>query len=229
MDSLEALDTFTATEGNNILHVAIDVGNKPIFDYLILILKARDLLPQHNNHQYETKSVLHFKSFQEVLEYHNKQHNTPLLYSAKRDQYQFFVALVEEGANLVTHCAKLMNPLHYAVINCNQLMIQFIVYADAEGDRLMSQRNYRNETPVDLDDKHRFQSIFHHIWQAASSLNHEVRLEYLIRTKQYNINEKTLVGQNTPLHFAIIKENSKAIKYLLQQPDILFYERNSLG
>jgi hypothetical protein len=95
----------------------------------------------------------------------------------------------------------------------------------------MNEKNFRNETPYNMDDKGKFDYIFHHIWEAASmgtntSLD---RLDWLIKTEKYTINQKTLVGLNTPLHFAVIHENLKAIDYLCRYSEILLNEKNSLG
>lgn len=77
-----------------------------------------------------------FKPFCAVLEFKNKQDNTPVLFSAKRNNLEFFEELVELGANLYTNCNRLMNVLHYAVLNENSKMIEIICWSDAEGNRL---------------------------------------------------------------------------------------------
>lgn len=40
------------------------------------------------------------------------------------------------------------------------------------------------------------------------------RLEWLISSNKQSINQKTLVGQNTPLHFAVVHENLKIVEYI---------------
>ena len=40
--------------------------------------------------------------------------------------------------------------------------------ADAESDRLMREKNFRDESPVMLDDRGKYENIFHHIWEACS-------------------------------------------------------------
>lgn len=62
----------------------------------------------------------------------------------------------------------MMNPLHYAVLNGNQQMIELIVYADAEKNKLMKEKNFRGETPMDFDERKKYHYIFNHIWEAAS-------------------------------------------------------------
>lgn len=107
-------------------------------------------------------------------------------------------------------------------------MIEQIVYADAEGSRLVNERNFRNETPKNLDDKGKFDYIIHHIWEAATNNNID-RIEWLIKNGKQDLNQKTLVGLNTPLHFAVINESLKAIEFLCRQPEILLSETNALG
>jgi hypothetical protein len=67
-----------------------------------------------------------------------------------------------------------------------------------------------------LMDKGKFEHLFHHIWEMASigSSNSIERIEKLIKSKTFSVNQKTIVGQNTPLHFAVMYENLKTIEYL---------------
>ena len=54
----------------------------------------------------------------------------------------------------------------------------------------MNEKNFRNETPLILDDKCKFEHIFHHVWESAS-LSHSYgleRLDWLIKTERYSIN-----------------------------------------
>lgn len=61
-------------------------------------------------------------------------------------------------------CNRLMNVLHYAILNENIQLIEQISYADAEGNRLVNERNFKNETPRNLDDRGKYEHILHHIW-----------------------------------------------------------------
>lgn len=67
-----------------------------------------------------------------------------------------------------------------------------------------------------MDDKGKFDHLFHHIWEMATigSSNSIERMEKLLKSQKYTVNQKTLVGHNTPLHFAVINENLKAIEFL---------------
>lgn len=105
---------------------------------------------------------------EELIEFKNKQECSPLLYAAKRNNFEFFELLIGQGSKIYTNCHKFMNPLHYAVLNDNQPMIEQLVYADAESNRLMQEKNFRNETPQMLVDKDKYSYIFNHIWHIAS-------------------------------------------------------------
>lgn len=124
-----------------------------------------------------------------------------------------------------------MNVLHYAVLNENSNMIQQIVYADAESDKLLKEKNFRDETPLMQDDKGKYDNIFHHIWEAVSISNSQMleRIDWLIKSENYDINQKTLVGLNTPLHFAVIHENLKAIETLCKHNNIIINVKNAVG
>ena len=143
-------------EGNTAVHMAIDSGNLELFNYVLVMLKVRDHIKGR------------FNRSDTVLEFRNRQDNTPLLFAAKRNAQELFEILVRMGANIYTQCNKLMNCLHYAVLNENKALVEQLVFADAEAGRLVSEKNFRNETPANLDDKNKFEGVFHHIWEAAS-------------------------------------------------------------
>lgn len=71
-----------------------------------------------------------------------------------------------------------MNILHYAVLNQNQELVETIVCADAENDKLLYERNYRNQTPAHLDFREKYEYFFNHIWASASTQTQQ-GLEYL--------------------------------------------------
>lgn len=47
-------------------------------------------------------------------------------------------------------------------------MIEQIVYADVESNKLLNERNYRNQTPYNLDDQKKFEALFNNIWASAA-------------------------------------------------------------
>ena len=89
----------------------------------------------------------YFTRANDMVEFKNKQECTPLLYAAKRNNFAFFELLIAQGASIYTNCQKFMNPLHYAVLHDNVPMIEQLVFADAESNRLINEKNFRNETP----------------------------------------------------------------------------------
>jgi ankyrin repeat protein len=50
----------------------------------------------------------------------------------------------------------------------------------------------------------------------------------LLKNNKYDSTQKTLVGLNTPLHFAVLHENIKCIELLSRQSDISVTEKNCL-
>ena len=51
----------------------------------------------------------------------------------------------------------------------------------------MKEKNFRDESPLNMDDRSKYENIFHHIWEAASintPLSLE-RLDWLIKTEKY--------------------------------------------
>jgi len=65
-----------------------------------------------------------------------------------------------------------------------------LVFCDAETDKLLNERNFRNMTPVMLDDKKRYEDIFNHIWGSVvvcTPINLE-HLEYLLGNDKFTVN-----------------------------------------
>ena len=83
-----------------------------------------------------------------------------------------------------------MNVLHYAVLNENDEMVEAIVFCDAESDRLLNERNYRNQTPAMLDEKGKYITVFNHIWSlvTVNSQNSIEALEQLLSNEKYDVN-----------------------------------------
>lgn len=85
----------------------------------------------------------------------------------------------------------MMNCLHYAVLNENLIMVETIIFADAECRKLVHEKNYRGETPIEMDDKETYEHIFQNVWVAASSLGNvnADRLNWLItKSEKYEVN-----------------------------------------
>ena len=106
-------------------------------------------------------------------------------------------------------------------------MIRLAVFCDAEGRTLRNERNVRNKLPEDLDLHKKFIQIFENVWEVSSKSRLIDKLRKGISWGKFPINEQTPIGLNTPLHFAVMHENIKAISLLMSQEGILKNVRNS--
>lgn len=74
--------------------------------------------------------------------------------------------------------------------------------------------------------------IIYHIWESISipkSGYHLERFQMLIKEGVYSVNEQTLQGLNTPLHFAVIYENVKTFTLLMKYNEIKTDIKNKEG
>ena len=93
-EALLALERSVAADGSSALHLAVELGNGPLFSYVMALLAVRDFLRQLDKRRFA------FKPARTVMEMRDNQQATPLLLSAKRNQQRMLEELVANGAQL---------------------------------------------------------------------------------------------------------------------------------
>jgi ankyrin repeat protein len=83
-------------------------------------------------------------SVSEVINFKNKVQTSPILFASRRNQLEYLKVLISLGGSLDTHCNRLMNPLHYAVLNENRDMIEHIIQCDAESQVLILGEDFKS-------------------------------------------------------------------------------------
>ena len=194
-NAASCLEKCTIQEGHTALHLAVVGGNIEIFEYLMNFLKNSGELSTH-------------------LLRSDAENMTALLLAARSNHMEIFKQLIlEHEAECYVNDIRLNNVLHYAVINENEEMVNFIVRADAEKNWLKNERNIRGHTPEMISTRALPRELFSHVWEfaAAKSSSALQKLQDLIDSGTFDVNEQTLIGRNTPLHFAALYENFKAL------------------
>eukprot|EP00347_Sterkiella_histriomuscorum_P015552 403356602 len=234
IQSLIALDKCSLNEGYTPLILSLKSEKDQYSNYILQIALVREKLRQ--NEEIDIQIREKFSKLEDFICYFDKKQKTALLTAAKHGHLQSFKILFNMGANFYATCSKLNNALHYAIMSENEKLIQFVSWSDAEnstGQGLMSQgRNIKGMVPIDYDRKKRFYDTVYHIWDCASSVKSQSALERLltlIKNGAYKINQQTVQGQNTALHFAVMYENIKAIALLLKQPGVSMNIKNKEG
>eukprot|EP00347_Sterkiella_histriomuscorum_P006025 403354358 len=228
IDALLCIDKSNVSNGSTPFHEAAKVGNIKIFEYLVNIVKKRNQIIQSQmmfiSSAKLNQTLLHnlenTKSIKEVYEFTDNLNMTPLLIAAKHNNFEILKLLINDGVNVYTQCSKLQNCLHYAVLNNNEEMIKYLIFADAESRILINECNYRNLNPEAFDCNRKFTHLFQNIWEICTQRT-QTGFEKLQQTLKnhsdlYHADTQTPYGQNTPLHFAVIYNNTRALRFLVQ-------------
>lgn len=116
LDSLLCLDRSNQTDGYTPIHEAAKVGNLQIFEYLVNVIKRRNLILNSHQTSQKMKTQLNqtlridfesMKSIQDVYEFTDFQNMTPLLIAAKNNHFDILKFLINEGANVYAQCQML--------------------------------------------------------------------------------------------------------------------------
>ena len=113
----------------------------------------------------------------------------------------------------------------------NAELVKYVAWVDAENTKtaMCNQKNFKGKVPIDYDAKKVFYDTVYHIWGACCFKQQIERVENLIKNGTYTINQQTIKGGNTPLHFAVIHENIKCIAKLSMNPTINKEIKNGEG
>ncbi|CDW77266.1 ankyrin repeat [Stylonychia lemnae] len=234
LQSLKGLDRCTLNEGFTPLILALKSEKQEVSHYIMQIAYVRERLRQDESTNTDIRRE--FSKLEDFIQYSDKKQKTALLTSAQHGHLECFQALFKMGANFYGQCAKLNNALHYGIMSENEKLIQYISWSDAENSTgygyMHNQRNIRGMIPIDYDRKKRFYDTIYHVWESASILKSGTafdRLNQLIKNGTYKVNQQTIQGLNTPLHFAVMHENVKAMQALLKFPGIQMNIKNREG
>lgn len=211
-DSWVGLDATTA-EKYSVLHLAILHGDIEMLSWIIDTLKKREqsiqskLAPEHFLRLQYTKLSDH-------LEISAKKMNTPLLLSVKTENINAASLLINAGCNLYSRNEKLQNALHIASIQGNKKLVELLIRADSDFNRLRIEKDMKDRTPKDFDITGRLSTSYYHIWD-YSRLGNINRIKIVLITKEFNINEQTPKKKQCSLHVAIEFKQLECIRTLV--------------
>ena len=198
MECYKCMDQATFQQGNTLLHLASEQGNLDMCLFLLSRLRER-----HSP----------FSPLSSMLEFTNRDSQTPLLLAAKYNNLPIVTLLHDEGANLYSTDALMQNVLHYAVLNRNEPMIRFCVAKD-DGFRLRREQNIWGRIPLDLEEAAQYMTWLYTIWDAVNGNIPSLVSKY-VKDKAYSVNQRRTGDMKTPLHLAVIAGRPDMVKLLV--------------
>lgn len=197
-------------QGYNILHICSKTGDIAVLTYLLQKIKHSSQIANKNAGDLMTRPL------NKMLESTCKNKLTPFLLAVICNNLRAVHQLIVYGCDIYAKNNKLQNALHLAVIAGNVEMIKFIVKIDADKNILRNQPDISRHKPIELYAARKFKNVFYHIWDHAQNGNIEL-LDQELADGNYEINEKTHIKQNTPLHIAIKFCQHKMIEHLAKR------------
>lgn len=212
-DCWKALEGVTK-EGWNVLHMCSVYSQTSITEYILEVLKSRETI-QKSADCPEIFAKTQITPVKKMMENMCRKQNTPFLLSVKHNRLDSTKMLVSWDCNIYVRNGKLQNALHIATSKGYSNFIEYLVRLDADKNLLRSQLDIQQRKPKDLDVSNKLEQYFYHIWDYARSGNFE-KIEKLVESKVYSVNEQTTSSKITPLHAAVESRQLHMIRTLVR-------------
>lgn len=212
-------------EKYSIFHLALTHTDLEFFSWLVTVCKSREKLLASKSLP-EAYLKHNFGKLTDLLEKKAKKEYTALLYAVKLDNFEAAVLCIENSCNLYCKNDKLQNVLHIASIQGNKKIVEYLIRADSDFNRLRSEKDIKDRLAKDFDITGRLASSYFHIWDYANQNNIE-RLKIVIVTKEFSINEQTPKKKFTALHVAVDCKHLNCIKLLVTMGADLSLKNNN--
>ena len=211
-EALKILDTQTNTN-LNLLTLSIDTLNS------LDILKAIMVLYTHQHTFFPSSSPIDI-----IMNRKYGKNQQPILVKAVEHKNIEIVKYLLNEAHK-NYCTfdiyqgdiKNMNMLHYAILNKDKAMIQFLICYDAEKNVMRKAKDAKGKIPSDYDNGKIFTNEYHHIWDACSQNDIDLLDKVVTELKYYDINDTLPICKYTPLHVAAMHCADKVCLYLVKK------------
>jgi len=139
---------------------------------------------------------------------------TALHYAAKKGNLESVKELLISGTDIYSQDQRLWSPLHYAAYNGHRSVVYFLLYWDADYEKLREMKNSQNKKAEEIVTDQDVKFAFNLIWKAASNGN--LDMVRILHRQGQDIDEQTQFKKNTALHLAVINRHNLIIRYLLE-------------
>lgn len=211
-DCWKAMEAVTK-EGWNILHVCSLYSDKEVIEYVLEVLKHReDIVLQPDCPKIFSKQLI--TPLSKLIESACRKKNTPFLLAVKHNKLDAVELLVQNDCNIYARNGKLQNALHIASSSGYIKIIEYLITLDADKNLLRSQLDIQQRRPKDLDVSNKLEKYFYHVWDYAK-LGDLIRLERVLASNKFSVDQATRLKQATPLHVAVENKQLHIIRALI--------------
>ena len=211
-DAWRALDSLTK-EGWNVIHIAAIHSSAEMLQYLLEVFKIRKVV-QMDKECPEVFKKLEICNLGQLIDQPCRKKLTPYLLAVRHNRLDIVKILVAWGCDTYSRNSKLQNALHISAGKGFAEVLEYLVRQDADKNVLRAQLDIQKRRPKDLDVFNKLDPHFLHIWDYCR-LGEVEKIQELIESKKYSINEQTPIKKNTPLHLAVEFKQLKSIKLLI--------------
>ena len=147
-------------------------------------------------------------------EFESEDKCTPLHYAAKRGNLECVKELLKSNAIICRQDIRLWTPLHYAAYNGHKNVVSYLLYWDADYEKLRYMKNSQNKKAYEIVTDQDTKFAFNLIWKAAADGN--LDMVRILHREGQDIDQQSQFKKNTALHLAVMNRHNLIIRYLLE-------------
>eukprot|EP00826_Nyctotherus_ovalis_P035538 TRINITY_DN3059_c0_g3_i1.p1 TRINITY_DN3059_c0_g3~~TRINITY_DN3059_c0_g3_i1.p1 ORF type:complete len:647 (+),score=188.11 TRINITY_DN3059_c0_g3_i1:169-2109(+) len=148
------------------------------------------------------------------IEFASEDKCTPLHYAAKKGSLECVKVLLNAKAAICKQDRRLWTPLHYAAYNGHKKVVNFLLYWDADYEKLRLMRNSQNKKAEEIVTDPDVKFSFNLIWKAAAEGN--LDMVRILHREGQSLDQQTWFKKNTALHLAVMNRHNLIIRYLIE-------------
>ncbi len=149
-----------------------------------------------------------------AIEFESEEKCTALHFAAKKGSLECVKELLAAGANIYKQDHRLWTPLHYAAYNGHKEVVNFLLYWDADYEKLRLMRNSQNKKADEIVTDQDTKFAFNLIWKAAADGN--LDMVRILHREGQDLDQQTQFKRNTALHLAVMNKHHLIVRYLVE-------------
>ena len=185
-----------------------------MFHFILNKLEERERIGINSRKYYKLK---------DNLEFTDKKGDNCLVKAGRANELEMAKYIINMGVNLYSTNTEKKNILHYAIINNNREMIEYLVTYDGDKNTLKTSKDCKGKIPANYDPTKKYKNSLTTIWDLCKNSNNLPELVEILNEGRINPNLQTRIGKETPLHLALFAECNQVVQILLSfgaDPDI---------